>query len=191
MVPSEASERPPGTFTVRFNVSQLLKEPVGATRQYAVSDESLELSEDLKAADISGHVKFTRLSKGVVLATGSFSAKVVLPCSRCLQPADTLVPFELEAEYQPSIDVVTGVSLEEPEDVDSVLIIDANHNLDLSEAVRQHILINLPMQPLCRPDCAGLCNQCGQDLNAGRCSCSGPLSDERWTGLSQLLQSEQ
>lgn len=176
---------------MRYNVSQLLKETVGATRQYEISEESLPLSEDLKATDINGHVKFIRLSKGAILATGSFSAKVVMPCSRCLQPADVTVSFDLEAEYQPSIDVVTGVSLEEPEDTDLVFTIDASHNLDLGEAVRQHILVNLPMQPLCRPDCAGLCEQCGQELNEGKCSCSGPVMDERWAGLSQLLESQQ
>jgi uncharacterized protein len=175
---------------MQFSVSQLLQEPVGATRQYDIVDESLDLDEGLRATGITGEIKLTRLNQGRILATGSFKASVVMPCSRCLQPAEIHVSFELEAEYQPSIDVLTGLPQEQPEDQDLVFSIDANHYLDLSEALRQHILVALPMQPLCRPDCKGLCSQCGQDLNISGCDCAQPEIDERWAGLADLLKTQ-
>ena len=66
------------------------------------------------------------------------------------------------------------------------LRIDAEQVLDLSEAVRQYRETALPMQPLCRPGCAGLCPTCGRDLNLGACSCPEEPADARWSALAEL-----
>jgi uncharacterized protein len=53
--------------------------------------------------------------------------------------------------------------------------------------LRQALLLSLPMQPLCKPDCAGLCPICGQDLNQGPCDCVSVEIDPRWEKLGLLL----
>ncbi len=61
--------------------------------------------------------------------------------------------------------------------------------LDLSEAVRQDILLNLPMQPLCKADCRGLCPTCGKNRNEGECGCeieSLTPTEDRWAPLEAL-----
>ena len=64
--------------------------------------------------------------------------------------------------------------------------IDDQQHLDLSEAVRQYERSALPLRALCRPDCAGLCPVCGQDLNERACGCERVANDGRWAGLATL-----
>jgi len=60
--------------------------------------------------------------------------------------------------------------------------------LDLGPMVRELVLMELPPAPLCRPDCAGICAQCGADRNAAPCECRQDLVDPRWAGLEQLRE---
>jgi uncharacterized protein len=84
--------------------------------------------------------------------------------------------------------VITGMPLD-PFDEDEIFPIDAYHEVDLTEAVRQNVLLALPMVTICREDCKGLCPQCGHDLNLGPCECK-PEVDARLSVLEQLLQNE-
>ena len=83
------------------------------------------------------------------------------------------------------MDVFTGTPLPKPEEP-GAFVIDAQQVLDLSEAVRQYREIELPMQPLCGPDCAGLCPTCGRDLNMETCQCPQEPADSRWSALAGL-----
>jgi uncharacterized protein len=96
------------------------------------------------------------------------------------------VPFE--EHFFPTVDVVTGVPLP-PSDEEDVFPIDEHHLVDLTEAIRQQVLLNIPMVTLCKEECAGLCSQCGHDLNLGPCDCE-PEVDSRFSILKTLLQNE-
>ena len=69
----------------------------------------------------------------------------------------------------------------------ALMRIDDTHVLDLHEVLRQYVIADGPMKPLCRPDCPGLCQHCGINLNQGRCECGAGQRDERWTALAALL----
>lgn len=58
--------------------------------------------------------------------------------------------------------------------------------LETAPLVEEQVHLNLPMKPLCRPDCLGLCPSCGADLNQGRCECSTEATDPRWAALAAL-----
>ncbi|MDP9463474.1 MAG: DUF177 domain-containing protein, partial [Actinomycetota bacterium] len=58
--------------------------------------------------------------------------------------------------------------------------------IDLVAMVRENILLDAPVAPLCRPDCAGLCPTCGIDRNTATCDCVSVVADPRWDALSQL-----
>jgi uncharacterized protein len=96
------------------------------------------------------------------------------------------VTVQVEDIFQPTVDVVRGTFIQVDED-DTALLINEQHILDLSEVLRQNLLLAVPMQPLCRPDCAGLCPTCGQDLNEGACECDSAGIDPRWADLGSLL----
>ncbi len=166
-----------------INVSQQLKSPIGSVREYDI-DELLDILGIGVSTEVKGTVKFVRTHRGI-LVQGSLTAKIPVECSRCLKVFDYPITIHLEEEYFPVIDVNSGVPLEIPDEPGSFTI-DEHHLLDLSEAIRQNALLAVPMKPLCREDCAGLCQQCGKDLNQGQCDCNKAEIDPRWAKLVNL-----
>ncbi len=172
---------------LRYNVAQLLRNPVGATRAYEIAEESFQ-ADELQVRGLRGKVLLTKLSENVLLQ-GYLDGEAQLECGRCLEPYVQPLHMELELEFQPSVAVLTGEPLPPPED-DSIFMIDGQHMLDLEEAVREQVLLSLPMRPLCRPDCAGLCPVCGKNLNEGPCGGHDQEVDERLAVLARLLSPE-
>ena len=172
-----------------YNVAQLLKAPVGTTLRVeidphdgiALDDERVRL-----AGDVDGSVKLHRTNQGI-LADGTVTAPVSLHCDRCLEEYTTTLRFPLREQFYPTVDVTTGVPLHAVQE-DIAFPIDHNHLLDLREALRQNLLLALPMQSLCREDCSGLCPQCGKNLNEGPCDCAPEAEDSRFDALRALLQ---
>lgn len=175
---------------VVFNVAQLLKEPVGATRSGEVTADlgrlAPELMEGRPEAEsaIRGAVRLVNSQVGV-LVRGKMDATAVLPCARCLEPVEVPLAFVVEETFVPTIDIVTGRPLDVEEE-DRALWIDEHHILDLEEVLRQNALLAAPMHVLCKDDCRGLCPTCGKNLNEGPCSCQ-PEGDPRWSALRDLL----
>ncbi len=171
---------------MRFNVAQLLKEPVGSTRKYHLAEEIQDLDEEVKLTHpVEGAIRLIHTTEGV-LVSGQLHTEVELTCSRCLESFSTAVDFMLEEEFHPTIDINSGAKLPLLDGEDRATLIDGQHIIDLLEVMRQDILLALPPRPLCKPDCAGLCSQCGQNLNEGPCTCEQPLGDPRWEVLRTL-----
>lgn len=165
-----------------INVAQLLKEPVGATRDVDVELEELPLSEDLIARDITASARLTRVVTGI-LAAGEISGTARMECVRCLELFDASFSGEFDAEFRPTVDVRTGVELTRPDDAE-IFMIDHNHELDLGELLRQVAVLSLPMQPICREDCPGIEQAAtdGVDVDA-----DVDESDQRFAVLKRLL----
>lgn len=168
-----------------YNVAQLLKEPTGAARSY-VLDETLPSPDPEwgRELPVEGELTLRRTPRGV-LVTGSFNTTIPEECGRCLEQYQQPLTAELEEEYLPTTDMLTGVALETPENIGD-LIIDQQHGLDISEAVRQSVLLARPIQPICKPDCLGLCPNCGTNLNQASCGCDRAPTDKRWNALRRL-----
>ncbi|HEX2171233.1 MAG TPA: DUF177 domain-containing protein [Dehalococcoidia bacterium] len=165
-----------------IHVAQLLKESVGATRDHELD----EVADDPAEAGYEwarGPIRLTRTPQGI-LAQGELTAGYRDTCSRCLTDFAGPLTLSIEDEFYPTIDVVTGRSVEAPDDIDGFPI-DAGHQIDLRDAVRQAAWLERSLAPLCRPDCAGLCPQCGRDLNTGRCDCRPEAIDARWANLAR------
>ncbi|MPZ48379.1 MAG: hypothetical protein GEU75_03545 [Dehalococcoidia bacterium] len=166
-----------------FNVSGLMQEGIGATRRHSV--QGTLTSEEHGPERLSGDIELLRTKDGVLVRA---HLNLVDPetCSRCLKPLEETLQIDFEEEFQATLDLRSGQVVREPLDPDAFTI-DEHHMLDLTEAVRQYREASAEMQPLCKPDCRGLCPNCGRDLNAGGCDCnSGPV-DNRWAGLAELL----
>lgn len=175
-----------------FSVAQLLKEPVGSTRDYDIAEDIGDvLDHEISAvAPLVGRVRLVRTNRGIFL-DGRMETTVRLSCVRCLEDYLAPMPLVIREEFLPTIDVNTGAPVSLPEDKEEHFTIDGNHMLDLTEVVRQYILMTLPMQPLCRIDCAGLCPTCGQNLNQVSCTCQPVPSDGRLAVLGELLREAQ
>lgn len=177
------------TADVAFNVSGLLREPVGAKRTYTLSKSTLRLDEDSQATNLEGNVELLRIRTGI-LAQGRVTADVPIECARCLTETRTRVETDLEEEFRPSMDPRAGTAVEAVQDgehEDDFSLISPNHILDLAEPIRQSLVVATPYSPLCREDCAGLCPICGADLNEGGHNCEHPAGDRRLAGLAALL----
>ncbi len=170
-----------------FNVAQLLREPVGQMRHYHIDEVTTVIAGCEYGCAVKGETELLRTDRGI-LVRGTLDTVIKCVCGRCLEVFDCPLHFEIAEEFFPTVDVVTGLPLKVPEE-DNPFTIDAKHILDLSEAVRQYALLALPMKLVCRPDCAGLCPNCGANLNLEHCRCSAPASDPRWAELNRLASS--
>jgi len=138
---------------MQFQVAQLLKDPVGATRDYLV-DEAIGILEGSAPGRVWGRVNFLRTSRGI-LVKARLNTRVELVCSRCLESFACDLEYGFEEEYFPVLDIYRDEYVGKPEDSDS-FIIDENHILDITEAARQYAILAIPMKPLCRPECEGI-----------------------------------
>ncbi|MBA3533538.1 MAG: DUF177 domain-containing protein [Ardenticatenales bacterium] len=174
---------------MQFNVAQLLKEPTGGTRKYEIDETLDDLDPELVIQEpITGKIKFTKIPQGILMV-GKLRTLLEMNCSRCLEPFDLPVTIKLEEQFRPLLDLQTGAVLPQEEDADEATLIDQKNIVDLSEVVRQALLLVLPALPVCREDCLGLCAQCGQNLNEGTCDCPQEIVDPRWEALRTLLDS--
>ncbi len=171
-----------------FNVAQLMKAPVGTSLVNDFHEDEVQLDNDIKViGPLTGHVRMRRTNQGL-LVDGWVELTLELSCNRCLKEFEQPMHIDFEEQYYPTVDVVSGLPLP-PFDENEVFPIDAHHQVDLTEAIRQHVLLALPMVTICREDCKGLCSQCGHDLNFGPCECE-PEVDARLSVLKTLLQNE-
>ena len=153
---------------MQINVSQQLKAPIGSIRTYKVS-EIIDVTGDGGSSMVQGEVGLVRTNRGI-LTKGTLHTTVKITCSRCLSLFDCPLALNIEEEHFPIIDVVSGGRVPLPDEPGGY-IIDKHHALDLTEAIRQNALLAIPMKPLCHQDCAGLCPECGHNLNQGSCGC--------------------
>ncbi len=171
-----------------FNVAQLMKAPVGTSLVNDIHEEDIQLDKDFKVVGpLKGHVRMRRTNQGL-LVDGWVELTLELSCDRCLKEFEQPMHVNFEEQFYPTVDVVSGLPLP-PFDEDEIFPIDAHHQVDLTEAIRQNVLLALPMVTICQEDCKGLCSQCGHDLNLGPCKCE-PEVDTRLNVLKTLLQNE-
>lgn len=123
--------------------------------------------------DVEVIVRLTALADGV-LAKGTGSFRATLICHRCLTEWEAQRSFEVLQVYQAAPDE-DGRQLE------------ADGSVDLEPVIHDEVVLDIPMAPLCRSDCRGLCAVCGTDLNSAPCSGHTDESDHPFAALRQLL----
>jgi uncharacterized protein len=177
--------------SLSFNVAQLMKDAVGSFRQVDVAADLFELTPELDVAEgdfqsvIEGSVRMMHTNQGL-LVQGKLMGEVQVACARCLEPVPVDIEIHLEEVYVPTVDMATG-RLIQPEEEDQALWIDEHHTLDLTEVLRQDVLLEVPGHVLCKKDCRGLCSDCGTNLNESTCNCGRDI-DPRWGSLVDLLK---
>jgi uncharacterized protein len=131
---------------LKFNVAQLLREEMGARRDYSFTEESLALDETLKLRDISGTVRFTRTATGV-WAKVKAHGQVRMTCVRSLEEFDQPVDLDFSDQFHSVIDVFTGGTLPAPIEEDPFFLNEL-HMADIGEAIREYTLLELPLNPV-------------------------------------------
>jgi uncharacterized protein len=121
---------------------------------------------------------------------GSVQSMLELGCSRCLEPFALAVDQTFDLRYLPA---TTGAPVvDDDEDVevaddDVSMTFYRDESIDLNELLREQFYLALPMKPLCRGDCRGICPQCGANRNLTTCDCNPHWEDPRMAGLKTLI----
>jgi uncharacterized protein len=129
-------------------------------------------SEVAAGTPVDLDLELERIAEGIVVR-GELAATWTAACSRCLEPVtgDLAVHVDELFETVP----LEGETYPLEEDV-----------IDLEPMVRDALLLELPLVPLCRADCAGLCPNCGVNHNVASCDCVTDEPDPRWAALRSL-----
>jgi len=163
---------------MHIDVSELLREGVGARAGFSVAWDAQRLSESLEINSLKGTLELWRTTEGI-LVQGLLKAGMDLQCVRCLASVEQDIEIELDERFQlPPI---------QASEADQIYPIDADHHINLRPVLRELVIVSTPMHVLCKPDCAGLCPICGQDLNKEPCDCQADDIDPRLAGLRALL----
>jgi uncharacterized protein len=137
-------------------------------------DEANQTLGDLKVEFVRGTLRLTRTNRRI-LVKGNLRTAVETECVRCLTLFRLTLTIQLEELFALS------------SAVDPIYFINDDGWLDLKQPLREQILLTMPIQVVCRPDCKGLCSQCGQNLNEGPCDCKTDEIDPRLATLKSLL----
>lgn len=166
---------------VQINVSQQLKSPVGSVQDHKV-DAIVAICGG--NSPVQGEVTLLRTNRGI-LVKGRLQTEVELTCSRCLISFSCPLTLNIEDEYFPTTDIITGAALPSPDEPD-YFTIDGHNIIDLTEAIRQYAIMAIPMKPLCTENCAGICPGCGRNLNQVSCNCPPQTAAPHWLKLIEL-----
>jgi uncharacterized protein len=155
----------------------------------------LDLKDDIKSDVVSivSPVKSVmRLIKieDEVMVKGALTADVELQCSRCLNHFPTRISSQVDVVYHPVREIVKSEQRElKSAELDTVFYSD--DLIETDDLLREQLILNLPMKPLCSPDCKGFCPKCGADLNISECGCETKETDSRFEVLKQLKKEKE
>lgn len=158
---------------LKINVGFLLAQAAGYQRETELDLPRVRIAEDVELEYLRGVLRLSRNSRGIWVQ-GELHTQLTVECARCLTPFNYPVKLVLEELYSA------------PASTDTAYSVDDAGNLDLTPLLREEAILAVPIGALCRPDCAGLCPECGQNLNEGQCSCTHDVSDPRLAILAQF-----
>jgi len=160
-----------------LNVGFIIHQTVGYVRDFPFDFERIFLPPDTELLNLTGTVRVTRTAQGL-LVQGNLRAETKVECSRCL--TEFLQPLQAEFTdlYAFTHNAVT----------ESGLILPENGKINLAPVLRDEMLLSVPINPICMPDCKGLCPVCGENRNETDCKHDPQESDPRLDALRSLLE---
>ena len=167
---------------------------LGKRIKYDIDEKPIEDADSgLKCLEpVKGSVAFMNTGRTIDVR-GKFQTAIELECGRCLgaysMPIVAPIDEELPLEGVPWAPEEPDDEEELPEDEKEPLFVD--NIFDLEEYLRQLILVNVPIKPLCSEECKGLCVHCGANLNDGSCECPPEGTDSPFGALAALLDDEE
>jgi uncharacterized protein len=160
----------------RINVGFIAHEEIGRSHDFPFAFEKLTLGDDLELRHFDGIVNISRTPQGLFVQA-DFSAETTLECVRCLSDFDHELDWTFTELY----------AFDQRSETDSELILPEDAHIDLEELLREYAMLEIPISPICKPDCQGLCMECGQNLNEKDCGHKPIEPDSPFTKLKDLL----
>lgn len=167
----------------------------GKKHTYKINEEPMgEISKDvISDSPITGELVFKNTGS-VICVRGFFNTSVLVECSRCLdmykieldEKVDEVLTISNTEKHHDKKNDFNEDDEENLDDENASLFV--NNVFDLSEMLRQSILVAVPVWAICKEDCKGLCNLCGANLNHTDCSHEDEHDENAFTKLSELLK---
>lgn len=144
-----------------------------------LEDENVSLREPVRVIG--------EINKGIVQTDvkGTISANLELECTRCLEKIEQKIEIPFESAFVTAENYTQAKEAEIGKKDLDVSVFEGD-KIDLTEVVREQILLDLPEQIFCREDCRGLCEKCGTNRNLINCNCIEKEVDPRWAALKNL-----
>ncbi len=161
----------------RLNVGFIIHEDVGSDNEFPFDLEKVKVGGDLELRAFSGLVNIGRTPQGL-LVTGQLQGETTLDCVRCLKSFNHSMRWDMTELY----------AFNEKSVSESGLIVPEDAQIDLEPIIRDYALLEIPINPICKLDCKGLCPECGQDLNARDCGHHQDFDGSSFTVLEKLLK---
>lgn len=165
---------------LRINVGFITHETVGYTRDFPLEFPSIHLPPDLDVEKFSGTVRVSRAQQGLVVHV-QVQGLTTTQCGRCL------VDFELPLKA----DFTDLYAFSPKMASESGSVLPETGQLDLAPSIREELLLSIPINPLCRPDCKGLCPVCGENRNTTHCDHTVDEIDPRLEHLKSLKDKQE
>ena len=162
---------------MRYKVSALIRADVGAQLNLNVDEPERHLGPDLVVDFVRGKLLFTRTDQHI-LVNGSLATTVGAECVRCLDSFRLPLQIQLEELFA----LNPGPPVADPQ-----YSVAPDGTIDLTYPLREQVWLAQPLKSVCRPDCKGLCVNCGKNLNEGPCDCTDESIDPRLDALKALL----
>ena len=166
---------------LRLDISYLVKNSPGSHKDFDFDFPQLVLSPELTLLNIKGKIGVSTTEDGVVVE-GELTALTGLICSRCLE--DFWQPVKM------SFADIYASHPQEGNDGVGEQPLPSDGSLDLTPLLRDYASLDIPIRPVCREDCKGLCQSCGGNLNDKDCGHRRVDIDPRMQGLRELLENQ-
>ena len=164
-----------------FEVSNLLSMPVGTSDCLALPRDHSS-NKKSKNTDLSGTVNMIRTDRGIWISA-ILQTSNPFECSRCLDEFNQQINLQLEEEYLEENSSSLQQTKSKTHVNDENFKINTKLQLDLSDAITQYSLTSIPMKPICKDRCLGICDQCGSNKNINDCLCENSKNESKWNAL--------
>jgi uncharacterized protein len=161
---------------LRLNVGFVVAQSAGFSRDFPFALPQINIPPDLRINGVNGSIRATRTPQGILLQV-VLQAQTLLECVRCLTVFQQSLNVAFTELYAFSQRYIT----------DSGLLMPETGIIDLAPVLREYVLLEIPISPLCRVDCKGLCLICGNNLNESTCNHEDEIGDPRLASLKTLL----
>ncbi|MBN2550898.1 MAG: DUF177 domain-containing protein [Anaerolineales bacterium] len=158
-----------------LNVGFIVHQTVGYTRDFPIEAPSVYLPPDMNLSDLKGFVRVTRTAQGLLVQV-NMKASTSSECVRCLVDFQQPLEADFTELYAFTLNQTTETGLLMPE----------SGKIDLAPMLREEMILAIPISPLCKPDCKGLCPVCGENLNETTCNHEDDDIDPRLSALRSL-----
>jgi len=164
---------------LKLNIGFIVHQAIGYSRDFSIEMPDLSLSTDLSVKNLNGHTKVSRTTEGLLVQVEG-EAGLDVQCVYCLK-----------AITQPlHLDFVEMYTFPSHADENTELILADDLHIDLMPLIQEYLHLEIPISPVCEPDCKGLCSICGGNLNLSDCNHAEEDGDPRFSVLKGLLDDD-